>query len=165
MAIMMQKQIISYKICRIIIAGSRDITDYRIVSKKADSVIKEIKTSRGDVSQLAIEIVSGGARGVDLLGERYANEHGYALKRFPADWMKYGNAAGPIRNRRMLEYATDECDGAYGVLLAIWDGKSRGTRHMVDIATEKGIPVYRCLVPCSRADLQRKEKEDKKSKC
>ena len=60
-------------------------------------------------------------------------EKGYQIKRFPADWGKYGKKAGIIRNRAMAEYAD--------ALLAYWDGKSSGTRNMIEIARELGLKV------------------------
>ena len=70
------------------------------------------------------EIVSGAARGADILGERYGIEHNIPIKRFPADWGKYGKGAGFIRNEQMGNYAD--------YLIAFWDGKSRGTFHMIE---------------------------------
>jgi hypothetical protein len=85
------------------------------------------------VNQKDVEIVSGTAAGADTLGERYAQEKGYEVKKFPAQWDLYGKSAGYKRNQQMAEYA----DG----LIAFWDGKSRGTKHMIDIATNKGLKV------------------------
>jgi len=80
-----------------------------------------------------IEIVSGGARGADALGERYAKDRGYSLRVFPAEWDRYGKRAGYLRNAEMAKYAN--------ALLAFWDGESRGTRHMIQIARESGLKV------------------------
>jgi hypothetical protein len=77
------------------------------------------------VASQVTEIVSGGARGVDRLGERYARKRGLPCKVFPAQWAKYGKSAGPIRNAEMAKY-TD-----YGV--AVWDGVSRGTANMIKL--------------------------------
>lgn len=79
-------------------------------------------------------MVSGGASGVDLYGEKWARKNDIPIKRFPADWAKYGKRAGLIRNVEMANYA----DG----LIAIWDGQSRGTKHMIDVAKDKGLVVY-----------------------
>ena len=115
------------KTYRIIIAGSRDFENYEVVNEvvktKAAAVIKAIKEKEPEAK---IEIVSGGARGVDSLGERFAREYGYKLWRFPADWNAYGRAAGPIRNRQMLEFAMERKP----VLIAFWNGVSRGTSFM-----------------------------------
>ena len=94
-----------------IIAGSRSITDYNIV-------LKYIKLSGFDISA----VISGTATGVDKLGERYAEDHDLCLIRIPANWKKYGKAAGPLRNIDMAKI----CDSA----IIIWDGHSKGTYHM-----------------------------------
>jgi len=100
---------------KIIIAGSRGFTNYNILKKYLDTIIENM-----DIE----EIVSGGARGVDRLGERYAHENNITLKIFPAEWNTYGRSAGYKRNALMGNYA----DG----VIAIWDGVSRGTKHMID---------------------------------
>lgn len=108
---------------KIIIAGSRNFVDYDLLVEKCDKAFS---------LQSDIEIVSGTAYGADMLGERYAKEKNYNIKRFPADW-SLGKGAGYIRNKAMSEYAD--------ALIAFWDGKSRGTKHMIDLATEKGLKV------------------------
>lgn len=120
---------------RVIIAGTRDFNRYELLETEAAALVDWLKSQHPDCT---ITIVSGGARGADLLGERFARSHKYKLVRVPADWQKYGNHAGPIRNRQMLNYARE----AIGVLLAFWDGKSRGTRNMIDIAKDAGIDVH-----------------------
>ena len=109
---------------KVIIAGSRDFADYALLCSFADEVLAGAED---------IEIVSGGARGADDLGERYARERGYALKVFPAEWKKWGRAAGPIRNGQMAGYAD--------ALIAFWDGQSAGTRDMIRKAEERGLCV------------------------
>lgn len=79
-----------------------------------------------------VEIVSGTARGADRLGERFAHEFGCKLKQFPADWSK-GRQAGMLRNIEMGNYAD--------ALVAFWDGKSRGTKFMIDYAKKKKLKV------------------------
>lgn len=108
---------------KVIIAGGRDITCPFVVGQA-------VEASGFTVS----EVVSGGARGVDSLGEAWAKANGVGIKSFPADWCKYGRGAGPIRNAEMAEYAD--------ALIAIWDGKSPGTADMVRRATEKCLKVY-----------------------
>ena len=78
-----------------LIVGSRGYTDYASFKAKCDALLAE-KTD--------IEIVSGGASGTDARAERYAHEHGYSLQVFPADWSRYGNRAGYVRNREMHSY-------------------------------------------------------------
>lgn len=113
-----------------IIAGSRDIENYMLV--------KQAIALSGFKDQIT-EVVSGGARGIDRLGERYAKEEGIACAVFPADWDKWGKAAGPIRNSEMADYAD--------ALIAIWDGDSRGTKHMIDTARKKGLKVFVFKLP------------------
>ena len=109
---------------KVILAGSRDYTNYAQLCAFADQVLAGTED---------IEIVSGGARGTDAMGERYARERRYKLKVFPAEWKKWGAAAGPIRNAQMADYAD--------ALIAFWDGRSSGTRDMIRRAEEKGLRV------------------------
>ena len=124
---------------RLIIAGTRDFTCYNIAKSETASFVQELK---GAEQGCAVTIVSGGARGADLLGERFAKEYGFKMMRFPADWKAYGKQAGPVRNRQMLNYAKEE----QGALLAFWDGKSRGTKNMINIAKDAGIIVKIVLI-------------------
>lgn len=107
---------------RTIIAGSRGIDDY-------DLVVKAVKESGFNIT----EVVSGGAKGVDSLGEKWAAANGINVERFIPDWDSYGKRAGVIRNEEMGNYAES--------LIAIWDGKSKGTKHMIDYARDKGLAV------------------------
>jgi predicted Rossmann fold nucleotide-binding protein DprA/Smf involved in DNA uptake len=109
---------------KVIIAGSRTFRNHRIVRQYCDKYLQN-KTD--------IEIVSGGADGVDKLGERYAKEHSHKLTIMNAAWKQYGKSAGPIRNRQMAEYA----DAA----IVFWDQASKGSKNMIDTAREKGLLV------------------------
>ena len=106
-----------------IIAGGRDITDYSLVL----SAIEES-------GFVPTEIVSGMAPGVDTLAVQYAKEKELPLQQFWAEWGFYGRSAGPIRNRQMANYGE--------ALIAIWDGKSRGTKNMIEEATKRGLQVF-----------------------
>lgn len=108
---------------KVIIAGGRDYHNY-------DTLLEAIEES----GFLVGAVVSGGANGVDALGERYAVEMNLNLHIYNADWETHGRAAGPIRNRKMAENAD--------ALIALWDGKSRGTKNMIETATKKGLRVY-----------------------
>ena len=108
---------------KVIIAGSRGFSDYEKLCEICDFMLKE---------KIEIEIVSGTAKGADLLGERYAKEKGLPIKQFSADWTK-GKSAGYARNKQMAEYAD--------ALIAFWDGSSKGTKHMIDLANKKNIKV------------------------
>jgi len=85
-----------------------------------------------------IEIVSGRARGIDILGERYAKENNLKLKLFPADWDQYGKRAGYLRNKQMAEYAD--------ALILIWDGKSRGSQMMLELAKQYKLKIYEKII-------------------
>lgn len=108
---------------KVIIAGGRDFHDYNTV---LDAIIE----SNFNIQ----EVVSGMATGVDTLATRYAAAADVPLAEFPADWATHGRAAGPIRNRQMAEYAD--------ALIAVWNGKSPGTKNMIEQATKMGLQVY-----------------------
>ena len=106
-----------------IIAGSRNITD-------SQHLLDAIKEVDWDISL----VVSGTANGVDKLGEYWAIENCIPIKRFFPDWEKYKKSAGYIRNEEMARYA-DAC-------LALWDGKSKGTGHMIDLAIKYNLKTF-----------------------
>ena len=111
---------------RVIVCGGRDFDNRELCFESLDRYLKGYEN---------IEIVSGHARGADTLGEEYAHAHGLKLAIFKADWEQYGKGAGAIRNRQMLRYASKETP----VVIAFWDGKSRGTKNMIDQAIETAI--------------------------
>ena len=125
---------------RVIIAGSRDFTDYEKLKRETDNILQKHVFLKGLFNDCKIEIVCGMARGADLLGKRYAEEKGYLVKCFPAKWDLYGKCAGYMRNEDMAQYASAK--KGYGALIAFWDGKSKGTKHMVDLANEYGLKVF-----------------------
>ena len=111
---------------RVIIAGSRTITDLiRVRQAMFDAGLNDIAPTR---------IVCGMARGVDMLGREWAHAMDMPVDEFPADWSTYGKRAGYLRNEQMADNAD--------ALVALWDGKSPGTKHMIDIARRKGLKVY-----------------------
>lgn len=120
---------------RVIIAGSRDFSDYELLKKSAIEIITK-KTMLPDLTR----IISGGARGADTLGERFANEMGLEISRFIPDWDGLGKRAGYVRNAEMAKFAVE--DDNDGMLIAFWDGKSRGTKHMIDLAKRYGLEVH-----------------------
>jgi hypothetical protein len=111
---------------KVIIAGSRSFNDYELLKSKMLHYLKGF-----DLSE--VEIVSGTARGADQLGERFAREFGCKLKQFIPDWDTYGKRAGYLRNMDMAKYAN--------ACVCFWDGKSRGTKHMIDIAKKEGLKL------------------------
>lgn len=86
-------------------------------------------------------IIHGAARGVDTLAQLYAEKYLIPVVQFPANWEKYGNQAGPIRNCVMAERGD--------VLLALWNKKSRGTKHMIQTATRRGLIVHVKYIDCA----------------
>lgn len=115
------------KLKKIVIAGCRYYNNYKEAKEYIDFCISEIR------KQYSIVIVSGGCSGADMIGEKYAEENSFQVERYPADWDKYGRSAGPIRNRQMAEI----CD----YVICFWDGKSRGTKSMIEYAKKIGKPV------------------------
>jgi hypothetical protein len=103
---------------RIIVAGSREITDRLLIFDFLDQV------SAANKDTPITEVVSGGAKGVDQIGEDWAREHNIPVKQFLAQWNIHGKSAGPIRNKEMAEYAD--------ALIAFWDGQSKGTKNMIE---------------------------------
>lgn len=114
-------------IYKVIIAGGRDFNDYNLLKDKVNKILKEKRLTHN------IVIVSGCARGADTLALRYASENVLNVEEYPADWEKYGKKAGYLRNAQMAEVSD--------ALIAFWDGESKGTKHMIDLATEKGLDI------------------------
>ncbi len=110
-----------------IIAGSRTIVD-----------MAEVEAAIVESGFNITEIVSGGAMGVDTLGEMYAMEHGIPLKRILADWDNLGPAAGPVRNEHMAKYGD--------ALILVWTGKTPGSRDMLGRARAHKLLVHQRLV-------------------
>lgn len=114
-----------------IIAGSRSLTDYQLVEEAMERC-----------GWVPTVVVSGRApRGIDRLGERWAQQRKIELIRMPADWEKFGLRAGPLRNIEMAKIAM--------ALVAVHDGKSSGTAHMIAAARERNLRVYVHLVPAA----------------
>mgnify|MGYP001610872056 CR=1 FL=1 len=108
---------------RVIIAGSRIITEPQ-----------KIETAILHANFRITEVVSGGAPGVDRLGEKWAHEHQIPVRRFIPKWDLYGKGAGMIRNKEMVQNAD--------ALIAIWDGNSPGTANMIQIAQQNRLSVF-----------------------
>lgn len=80
------------------------------------------------------EIVSGTARGADSFGEIWARMHNVPIKKFRPDWDADGKRAGILRNQQMADYA----DEAF----VFWDGKSKGSKNMIEEMKKRGKPVH-----------------------
>ena len=128
------------KTIHVIVAGSREFNEYPLLQKKLDHYLSNYDRTN-------VTLISGTARGADRLGEQYAGQRGMTLRRFPANWKKYGKSAGFERNMRMSMHAD--------ALVAFWDGKSRGTKHMIDIMQKAGKQVKVidfCLQPVQSSE-------------
>lgn len=112
---------------KVIIAGSRGFSNYKLLREQCNKFLREKRKTSN------IIIVSGHARGADTLGEKYAQDEGFALEIYTAQWKKLGKQAGYRRNEQMAEVAD--------ALIAFWDGSSKGTKHMIDIMNEKNLLV------------------------
>ena len=124
---------------RIIIAGGRDFKDYDVLKQSCIKILKELHNESAFFKQ-SLEIVSGTASGADKFGEVFAETYKLKLSRFPAKWDVHGKSAGYIRNKEMAEYASQ--DDILGVLIAFWDGKSKGTKLMIDLAKKYNLRVF-----------------------
>ncbi len=112
---------------KVVIAGSRGFSNYSLLKESCNKFLRDKRELYN------IIIVSGNAKGADLLGEKYAEDEGFDLEIYPADWKKFGKSAGFRRNEQMAEIAD--------ALIAFWNGESHGTKHMIDICNKKGIDV------------------------
>ncbi len=111
----------------ILVVGSRSITDYEYIKNTLD------KYCNSDTV-----IVSGGAKGVDTLAERYADENNLQKVIMKADWDGYGKRAGYIRNAEMHKFISGKEDK---LCIAFWDGNSKGTAHNFNLAKQYNNPI------------------------
>ena len=112
---------------KVVIGGCRDYADYEFFKLRIDEILQNEKAE--------IIIISGHCSGVDLMGERYAAENGFKVEMFLPEWKKYGRAAGPIRNEKMVECAD--------LVVAFWDGRSRGTKSLIKYAQSRKKEVVK----------------------
>lgn len=110
------------------IAGSRTFNNYAKAQKIISDYLRKYYLDK------EIVVISGGCRGADKIGEQYARENGLKKITFKAEWEKYGRAAGPIRNEEMAKIA--DC------VICFWDGKSAGTKSMINLAKKYNKQVY-----------------------
>jgi hypothetical protein len=107
---------------KVIVAGSREVTDYNIVEKA-------IKDSGFKITA----VISGMCRGPDTFGKEWAEKNGIPVD--PHPYLKqFGKAGGPIRNQQMVDVAD--------ALIAVRVPSSRGTNDCINRAKKKGLPVY-----------------------
>lgn len=115
------------KIFNVIIAGGRDFNDYELLKSKCLSLL------RNKMDECDVQIVCGCARGADTLGKQFAEEFGLKVLEYPADWDKYGKKAGYLRNEEMAKVGN--------ALIVFWNGKSKGTGHMIDLAKKYKLDI------------------------
>lgn len=136
---------------RVIIAGGRDFYNYTLLKKECLKIFRQLKSEGYNTNRQNIEIISG----EDTLGEVFAIQFKLDVISFPAKWNdlnvekcviktnkygKYNALAGHNRNRNMAEYASE--DEELGVLIAFWNGKSTGTKNMIELAEKYGLRVF-----------------------
>jgi len=109
------------------VVGSRTFDDY--------SVLKEYIFSKVNIEDIDC-VISGGAKGADALGERFASEHAIPFVEFSADWQRYGKSAGYRRNVTIVQNVDR--------IFAFWNGKSKGTKHTIDIAKTNNVQCDIC---------------------
>ena len=117
---------------RLAIVGGRDFNDKELMAKRLALFMRAY--SNGEMSAPSIEIVSGGAKGADTLGVSFACVWNVPIKIFKPDWNKYGKSAGFRRNQTIV----DNCD----MVLAFWDGMSRGTSDTIEKAKRAKKPTF-----------------------
>jgi len=118
---------------KFIVAGSRTIDE-----RKAYSELQRLNMDESHPFSKVTVIVDGGATGSDRAGNKFGHDYGIPVNTFKAEWEKYGNRAGPIRNNKMAVYAD--------ALVLIWDGKSKGSRHMKEAMLALNKPVYEIIL-------------------
>lgn len=116
----------------VLVCGGRTYADKHKVYQVLDKILKAAETEDRELC-----IVHGNAKGADYLADCWAKERRVPTKVFPADWQKHGRAAGPIRNRQMLDEAKPK-------LVVAFPG-SNGTKHMCDISRKAGVVVYQIV--------------------
>lgn len=112
---------------KLAVVGSRSFNNYNTLKTVIDSIYE-------DYDYNITTIVSGGARGADSLGEKYADEYVLEKLIFPADWAKHGKRAGFLRNNDIIK----NCD----VCVCFWDGESHGTKHDIELCRFYKKPCF-----------------------
>ncbi len=110
--------------CKVVIGGCRYFEDYEVFCDFVTACLENVQAGE------AVTILSGHCAGVDQMAERYAQQQGLALEIFSADWSRYGRAAGPKRNKEMAMQAD--------MVIAFWDGRSKGTASLLQYAQKLG---------------------------
>ena len=120
-------QVNTNKMFRVIIAGSHGFDDYTLFENRCNHFLsKKIKTHN-------VIIFSGTSIRTTAFINQYSNEHNLIVVPFDAQWVRYGKNAGNISNEKMINCAD--------ALIAFWDGKSKYTAHLIELAKSKGLPA------------------------
>lgn len=122
----------------VVISGSRTVDEDNI-----DLLEEAVEASPWNIESID-RVLVGDADGVDQVAQDWADKHGLSWEEFEADWAEHGNAAGAIRNRKMLKAAKAESRCS---LVAVWDGSSPGTKNAFETAANLGISAYVHPVP------------------
>jgi len=109
---------------KLLIAGSRDFNNYFLLKEEVNKLKNKYNINT---------IISGKARGADVLGEQYAKEYNLNILEYDAKWDNYGKRAGMIRN----EIMGDECD----IAIVFWDGFSTGSLNMINYIKKLQKPL------------------------
>lgn len=120
---------------KLLIAGSRNIANVEFIESVLDGIRLNTKITH---------VISGMARGPDMIGKEWADKHSIPVLPYPADWPKYKGAAGFLRNSDMAKEAT--------ALIAFWDGKSSGTRDMIKKMEKLNKPTRVIVIPTFTKD-------------
>lgn len=112
-----------------IICGSRTIQSYDLVKSAIES---------SGFADKITEVFTGMASGPDIFGFRWATERKLPVRRFLPEWDKLGKQAGFIRNAEMCTYAD--------AIIAVWDGRSNGTKHIIKYSKQMDPPLQRHIV-------------------
>ena len=115
---------------KVIIAGGRDFTNVNVMA----TTLNNLQDVDHVIEIEKLTLICGMARGADLTAYKLFSEVGLPVKMYPADWDQYGKSAGYIRNNQMAAVAD--------MLIAFWDGESRGTAHMIDTMKQQHKSVF-----------------------
>ena len=115
---------------KVIIAGGRDFTNVTVMA----TTLNNLQDIDHVIEIEKLTLICGMARGADLTAYKLFSEAGLPVKMYPADWDQYGKSAGYIRNNKMADVAD--------MLIAFWDGESRGTAHMINTMKQQHKPVF-----------------------
>lgn len=113
---------------KVAIAGGRDFNDYKLLLNTILMCFREYMILQGLI------LISGGASGADSLAKRFAIDYKLRFSEYLPEWKKYGKSAGFIRNQTIV----DNCD----MVLAFWDGESRGTADTIAKAKKVKKPTF-----------------------